>query len=49
MMAFLNLKHRESFRDNWLLPMLEAGQLEMTLLGKPKSPKQKYRSNKTNV
>lgn len=44
MMAFLELKHRESFRDNWLLPLLESGQLEMTLPDKPSSPKQKYQT-----
>ena len=48
-MAFLELKDRKSFRDVWLLPMLEAGLLEMTLPDKPKSPNQKYGSTKTNV
>ena len=48
-MAFLELKDRKSFRDVWLLPMLEAGLLEMTLPDKPKSPNQKYCSTKTNV
>ena len=47
MMVFLKLKHRESFRDNWLLPLLEAGELKMTLPDKPKSPNQRYRSTKT--
>lgn len=44
MMAFLELKHRESFRNNWLIPLLEAGLLTMTLPDKPSSPKQKYQT-----
>lgn len=44
MMSFLQLKHRESFRDNWIVPLLEAGLLTMTLPDKPSSPKQKYQA-----
>ena len=42
MMAFLGVNHREHFRDNVLLPLLNNGQLKMTIPDKPKSPKQRY-------
>lgn len=38
----LGLRHRETFLDNDLTPMLEAGLLERTIPDKPTSPKQKY-------
>ena len=44
MMELLGLKHRPSFRDNYLLPALELGYIEMTIPDKPNSSKQKYRS-----
>lgn len=43
MMELLGLRHRSSFRDNYLLPALELGYIEMTILVKPNSSKQKYR------
>lgn len=43
MMELLGLKHRPSFRDNYLLPALELGYIEMTIPDKPNSSKQKYR------
>ena len=43
MMELLGLKHRPSFRDNYLLPSLERGYIEMTVPDKPNSSKQKYR------
>ena len=42
-MAILDLKHREYFRDNYLLPAIEEGYLELTIPDKPSSPNQKYR------
>lgn len=39
----LELKHEGNFRDNYLLPALESGFIEMTMPDKPNSPKQKYR------
>ena len=41
-MNHLGLKHREHFRSEILLPMIEAGLLSLTIPGKPKSPLQKY-------
>ena len=41
--AKLELSHRETFRDNYLLPSIKEGLVEMTIPDKPKSPKQKYR------
>jgi Fic family protein len=43
MMELLGLKHRPSFRDNYLLPALELGYIEMTIPNKPNSSKQKYK------
>jgi DNA-binding PadR family transcriptional regulator len=39
----LGLKHEEHFRKSYLLPALKAGLIEMTLPGKPRSSKQRYR------
>jgi ATP-dependent DNA helicase RecG len=39
----LGLSHRETFLDNYLTPMLEAGLLERTIPDKPTSPNQRYR------
>jgi predicted HTH transcriptional regulator len=41
-MKHLGLKHREHFRSDILLPMIESGILSLTIPDKPKSPKQKY-------
>lgn len=43
LMERLGLKHRPTFRDNYLLPALELGFIEMTIPDKPNSSKQKYR------
>ena len=39
----LRLKHRPTFRANYLRPALENGLLEMTLPDKPSSRLQRYR------
>jgi len=43
LMAQLGLKHRQSFRNLYLLPALQLGLVEMTIPDKPNSSKQKYR------
>lgn len=39
----LQLKHQENFRDNYLLPSIEAGYVEMTFPESPNHPNQRYR------
>ncbi len=39
----LELKHRETFRDNYLIPAINAELIEMTQPDSPNSPKQRYR------
>jgi len=39
---FLGLKHRRSFKENVLQPLLESGMLIQTIPDKPSSPKQRY-------
>lgn len=43
LMELVGLKHRPTFRENYLLPALEHGYIEMTVPDKPNSSKQKYR------
>ena len=43
MQEALGLKHEEHFREAYLMPGLKGGLIEMTIPGKPKSSKQKYR------
>ena len=43
LMEQLNLKHRPTFRDNYLIPAIKLGLIEMTIPDKPNSNKQKYR------
>ena len=43
LMETLGLKHRPTFRTNYLNPALEAGLIERTDPGSPRSPAQKYR------
>ncbi|MCA0447336.1 MAG: hypothetical protein LCH54_14015 [Bacteroidetes bacterium] len=40
--AKLELKHEDYFREKYLIPALNEGILEMTIPGKPNSPKQRY-------
>jgi len=42
MIAYLDLTHREHFRDTLLLPLMAEGKLKMTIPDKPKSPNQRY-------
>ncbi len=43
LMERVGLKHRPTFRENYLLPAIEAGYIEMTIPDKPHSSNQKYR------
>lgn len=38
----LSIRHEDYFRDAYFVPALEAGYIEMTIPGKPRSSKQKY-------
>jgi Fic family protein len=46
LMERVGLKHRPTFRKNYVLPAIENGYLEMTIPDKPNSSKQKYRKSK---
>lgn len=46
LMARLHLKHRPTFRNNYLKPALAKGLIEMTVPDKPNSKNQKYRKTK---
>ncbi|MGH2353263.1 MAG: ATP-binding protein, partial [Chloroflexota bacterium] len=41
--AFLGLRHRQTFQNNYLKPLLELGYLAMTVPDKPRSRFQRYR------
>lgn len=43
LMILVGIKHRPTFRENYLLPAIRAGYVEMTIPEKPNSSKQKYR------
>ena len=43
MMNKLGLKHRPTFRNNYLIPAIQLGIVEMTIPDKPNSSQQKYR------
>ncbi len=45
-MESLNLKHRSTFRNNYLNPALKLGLIEMTIPDKPTSQLQRYRLTK---
>ena len=47
--TILQLRDRESFRDLYLIPSIEAGYLEMTIPEKPNSPIQMYRLTKEGL
>jgi hypothetical protein len=42
LMTILNLKHKEKFRLNYILPALQQGFIERTIPDKPNSRFQKY-------
>lgn len=42
-MAKMGIKHRPTFRENYLNPALEEGAIERLYPEQPKHPKQKYR------
>ena len=44
MMEFLGIKHRTTFRNDYLNPLLNEGKLAMTIPDKPRSKKQKFYS-----
>ena len=46
-MLQLGLKHKPTFRKNYLNPALEKGLIERTILDKPRSKNQKYRIKKS--
>ena len=46
LMERLSLKHRPTFRNNYLKPALAKGLIEMTVPDKPNSKNQKYRRKK---
>lgn len=43
LMERVHIRHRPTFRENYLLPAIELGYIEMTIPDKPNSSKQKYR------
>lgn len=47
LMKLVGIKHRPTFRKNYLLPAIEQGFIEMTIPDKPNSSKQKYVKVKT--
>jgi len=49
LMILLNLKHRPTFRKNYLRPALEQGLIEMTLPDTPNSRNQRYRRTPSNT
>ncbi len=45
LMKLIGIKHRPTFRKNYLLPAMDLGLIEMTIPDKPNSSKQKYRKS----
>lgn len=45
----LQLKHRDSFTENYLQPAIKEGFIEMTVPNKPNSPRQKYRLTQKGI
>jgi ATP-dependent DNA helicase RecG len=41
--AVLALRHEDYFRETYLIPVLTASMIEMTIPGKPTSSKRRYR------
>ncbi|MDO4773495.1 MAG: AAA family ATPase, partial [Bacillota bacterium] len=49
MMNYLGLTDSKNFRERYLVPLLEAGKIEMTIPDKPNSRNQKYKKVKLEV
>ena len=49
LMARLGMKHRQTFRDNYLLPALRKGLICMTMPDSPKNSRQKYKAATTGM
>ena len=49
MQEMLGLKHNENFRDNYLLPALESGYIEMTIPETPTHQEQRYRLTASGI
>ena len=49
MQAFLGITSRAHFKKTYLRPLLESGQLQMTLPDKPQSRNQKYVTTQENL
>ena len=47
MMDYIGLADSKNFRERYLLPLLEAGKIEMTIPDKPNSKNQRYK--KVNI
>jgi hypothetical protein len=45
----LGLKHRETFTENYLRPLIEAGLLALTIPDKPRSRLQRYRATEAGL
>lgn len=45
-MAIVGLKHRPTFRENYFIPALADGAIELLYPDQPRHPKQKYRLTK---
>ena len=48
-LTYMGYKDRTKFNRRYIKPLIEAGQLELTIPDKPKSRFQKYRTRNTDV
>ncbi len=49
MMGYIGLTDSKNFRERYLVPLLNAGKIEMTIPSKPNSSNQKYKKVKIEV